>query len=721
MKNHIQHKVKLTSLLTLSLSGITTIAHEGHHKKSVTPLPSTEQVKLAQINSTKAMSMTGFAPLSVASGSTAHTDTKFRFIVIADTQAGASGAGDGSIDALTPQIISDAAARNPLFTVFPGDLVGSGTEARWRKWLTDTRALGNERYIVPGNHDLHPTRGAPTMVKWQNVFSDTSNTGETYNGLPWVDALASAGQVGPLVAGLDVNGPSDDQDRRGIDYYFDKGNTRIVCVTTDGKEGTEADWNPPSNLDWFESVMKLPSTAAKTNLIVFTHKPLTFEGFRNNADSGGTAWKWWRAISGQPETGTSKAADALFCGHYHLYRPGRPDASRTNTMEIIVGTGGGGLEGRNQHRFHGFLEVFVDNDRITAWFWGDSNGATNGWSHTEVLDSFIIDPGSGNSYSGQLCRYDFENDNPLDDSSLDVTSKHFPLTLLDGASVVNDTDTARGKVLVTGSDKRATTSNIKDHNLALTGDFTLSLYAKADNASLSGSEGDNVLLSFGGGPPNNTTGSHPDFEINNERNECENYCYILSVNPDGKLRVAWQYRVKQTDANAPTRDRGQAPDANRLQWEVVTSTSAMTNLNQWNRIQVVRNASAKQVTFFVNGTQLGAPISYTHQATGGQMGSLYIGASDRSFAGAEPGVSEWEGRLDDIQIFNNTTGTAGQMLGDLNFDGKVDVVDYATLRKNMGSKLDAHGNMNTFSKGDVDFDGDVDSTDVKLFKKAFKE
>ena len=618
--------------------------------------------------------------------------------------------GGSGIDSLTPQIISDAAARNPLFTVFPGDLVGSGTVTNWNNWLTATSALGNNRYIVPGNHDLHPIRSG-TMKQWQQVFAA---------GLPWVNQTATAGQVGPLLA-IDGNDHAFN-DRRSIDYYVDHGNTRIVCVSTDGtSNGTEASWNPPANLAWFRNVMKLPSTAAKTNVIVFTHKPLTFDGFANNADSGGTAWTWWRAISGQDGAG-SREADALFCGHYHLYRPGRPDAARTQTMEIVVGTGGGGLEGRPQVHTHGFMEIFVDNDRITGWFWGDRNGATGGWSHTEVLDTVVIDPGTGNNYSGQLCRYDFESNNGLEDNSLDVISKDMPLTLLGGATVVTDSDPSRGKVLVTGSDKRATTSHIKDHNLALLGDMTISLYAKADNANLIGSAGDNVLISYGAGPPNNSGASHTNFEINNERNEIENYCYMLSVNPDGKLRLAWQYRVNQADNNPPTRDRGEAPDPNRLQWEIITSTAAVPNLDQWNRIQIVRNSSAKQVTFILNGNQLGSTVSFTHHPTGGQIGSLFIGASDRKdgINGPDPGVSEWPGRIDDVQIFNNSTGTAGQMLGDFNFDTKVDIIDYSILRKNLGSKLDVHGSMKTFVKGDVDFDGDVDADDIKRFKQVFK-
>jgi hypothetical protein len=732
-------KNRLTSigstLTTLGVLSQPLLAHGDHTH----PAPAAQTLSL----NAALMSMTGFAPLSLLqTNDITHTSNKFRFVVIADTQQGATPGGTG-IDAISPQIISDAAARNPLFTVFPGDLVGSGNRTNWNNWLTATAPLGDNRYIVPGNHDFHPTRGLG-MKTWQEVFTA---------GLPWVDALADtvppAGEpklVGPLLA-VDGSDHKDGvNDRRGVDYYVDHGNTRIISVSTDGtNNGTEATWNPPANLDWFRQVMTAPSTLAKENVIVFTHKPLGFDAFSNNSDGGGTAWTWWRSISGQDNYNNvdSRAADALFCGHYHLYRPGRPDAAKTQTMEIVVGTGGGGLEGRSQMRHHGFMEVFVDNDRITAWFWGDSDAAANGWSHTEVLDTIVIDPGTGNNYSGQLCRYDFESAAPLDDSSLDVTSKNYPLQLL-GATVV-DEGGDRGNVLVTGGNNRAHTSHIKDHNLNLTGDLTISLYAKADNASLTGDPGNNILVSYGAGVPDNYTGSsHTNFEVNgNERNEGENYNYLLSVNNDGKLRLAWQHREFQADNNPPIRDRGQRPyhpttnsgssDPRRVSWEVATSTVAVANLDQWNRIQVVRDSANKQVTFFLNGSQLGDPVAFTHHATGGQLGSLWIGASDRSLTGGtgggthqpalndpNPGVTGWQGRIDDLQIFNNTSGTAGQMVGDFNFDSKVDLTDYSIIRKNLGTELDKHGNMQTFSKGDADFDGDVDADDIKRFKRAFR-
>lgn len=712
-------------------------AHKGHSHAAESAAPAASLPL-----DTSLMQMTGFAPLTlIHSQRQSNTKDRFSFIVIADTQQGATPGGTG-IDGISPQIIKDAAARNPLFTVFPGDLVGTGNRQNWTDWLKDTRSLGSNRYIVPGNHDFHPTRGKG-MKTWQEVFTD---------GLPWVDKLANttppAGEpklVGPLLDLDKEDHKAGVNDRRGVDYYVDHGNTRIISISTDGtNNGTEATWNPPANLEWFRQVMTAPSTTEKTNVIVFTHKPLGFDAFRNNADSGGTSWTWWRAISGQDTYNgiESRAADALFCGHYHLYRPGRPDAAKSDTMEIVVGTGGGRLEGRTQMRHHGFMEIFVDNDRITGWFWGDSNGATDGWRYSEVLDTVVIDPGSGNNYSGQLCRYDFESGNELDDSSIDIISKHYPLQLL-GATIANEGE-KRGKVLVTGGNNRAHTSNIKDHNLNLTGDLTISLYAKADNANLTGKPGDNVLLSYGAGAPDNYTGSsHTNFEVNhNERNEGENYNYLLSVNSDGKLRLAWQYREYQADDKPPIRDRGQRPfhptansnskDPRRVSWEVATSTAAIPNLNQWNRIQAVRDTSNKQVTFFLNGSPLGEPVSFTNQATGGQLGSLWVGSSDRSLTGGDgkgshtpaiddpnPGVTSWQGRIDDIQIFNNTSGSAGQMIGDLNFDGKIDRTDYNIISKNLGKRLDAHGTMKTFSRGDVDFDGDVDKDDIAEIKRAY--
>ena len=559
---------------------------------------------------------------------------KFNFCVLADTQAH-DGSGAYNIK-VSPALVTAMKKRKPFFTVFPGDLVEDGTVARWKKWLELTKGLGDNRYIVPGNHDLHPIRGG-TMKQWQKVFA---------KALPWVNETAKKNQVGPLVPSFDGKDHAFG-DRRAVDYYVDYGNTRIICVATDGAHKRERDTNPPANLAWFRKVMKLPSTKAKTNVIVFTHKPLTMDGYAGNPDTGGTAWTWWKAISGQ-DNGSAKA-DAIFTGHWHMYRPGRPDAGKTSTMEIIVGTGGGHLEGYHHHQVHGFLEIMVDNDKITARFWGDDDGKRNGWQFDDILDTFVIDPGVKKKYRGELAKYNFEGDEGIEDNSDSIHSRKIPLRLKYGAKIVKDSNTKRNKVLSTGDGMFALTEHLSDHNLGLVGNLKISLYAKAQG-KLSGKEGDNVLISYGCGRLNGRYSGIPKYDTTKHlRNESENYAYVLSVNPDGKLRLAWQYRRCQKDSIAPKRKKGQKARPKRLLIEAVNSTKSIVNVNKWNRIEVVRNAEKKTIDFYLNGKKLGKTRKFHNHATGGQLGTLAIGGLSRT-KNINIQAMDWKGFIDDVII-----------------------------------------------------------------------
>lgn len=672
--------IKPQSALALLLS-LSAFAHDKHEKaKPQIPMRISDLTRFSQSSK--------IAP-------TSHSDRKFTFCVVADTQAhDGSGAYNKQV---SPAIIKGIESRNPLFTVFPGDLVEDGNVARWKKWLDLTKNLGDNRYIVPGNHDLHPIRRRLAVMKhWQTTFAET---------LPWVNETAKKRQVGPLL-------PTDKsdaafKDRRSIDYYVDHGNTRIVCVATDSSS-SENDNNPPGNLEWFRKVMQDPSTKAKENVIVFTHKPITVDGFAGNPDPGGTAWTWWRAISGQDKG--SKRADALFTGHYHLYRPGRPQAGETPTMEIIAGTAGGGLECYYHHRYYGFLEIMVEGDRMTARFWGDADGKENGWVFDDVLDTIVIDPGKNKRYSGELTNYNFEGQTGLEDMSKYYNSKHIPLQLK-GAEVVSDGK--GGKALKTSENKFATTMHLQDHSLALTGDLSLSVKIKADK-KLAGKEGDNVILSYGIGQVNGSHSEIPRYKAD-ERNESENYAYILSVDADNKLRLTWQYRAKQEDSDRPTRKKRGKPDAKRLQVETVVSTSSIRNITNWNTVQVTRNSKSKTVSFYVNGQKLGRPVKYQNHATGASWGTLAIGGLV-STTDSHKNLSNWTGLIDEVRIFNNDTGSRGQMIGDCNFDGKFNSKDQRLIESNLGKTFDVHGTMATFAKGDINLDGKVDQKDLDKLK-----
>ena len=75
-------------LISAGFSFFSTQAHEGHGKTTPTP----KKTAIPQ-EANALLQMTGFAPISLLSGSPAHKANRFSFIVIADTQQGATSGG----------------------------------------------------------------------------------------------------------------------------------------------------------------------------------------------------------------------------------------------------------------------------------------------------------------------------------------------------------------------------------------------------------------------------------------------------------------------------------------------------------------------------------------------------------------------------------------------------------------------------------------------------
>ena len=48
-------------------------------------------------------------------------------------------------------------------------------------------------------------------------------------------------------------------------------------------------------------------------------------------------------------------------------------------MEIISGTGGGGLEGQAHRNRHGYSIITVDGGDVTSQFYGDTNQGSDNW------------------------------------------------------------------------------------------------------------------------------------------------------------------------------------------------------------------------------------------------------------------------------------------------------------------------------------------------------
>ena len=109
-------------------------------------------------------------------------------------------------------------------------------------------------------------------------------------------------------------------------------------------------------------------------MFVYSHHPITF----NNYDgTGGTAGPWWQAMA------QSGVVDSVFVGHWHQYQPSQPDPY-SDMWETIAGTGNTGFSGHAWQNKIGFTLVEVDGPKVTASFYGDSNGDGN---YDNVLDS----------------------------------------------------------------------------------------------------------------------------------------------------------------------------------------------------------------------------------------------------------------------------------------------------------------------------------------------
>ncbi len=539
-----------------------------------------------------------------------------RFVVIGDTQ----GAGAGTAD-IVSQLLNDVAARNPAFVVFPGDLVGRGSVSTFASWKRLTNQFGNHRYMVPGNHDL-PGRPA-TTGDWQSIFS----------WLPDSQEVPNSTTVNPndTIKGIDQ-----------MDYYVDVApHIRLISVTTDrdtlpgeveNYPGFEIIGGPPRALDWFQSVMAMESTQEKEFVFVFTHHPITTQsGHWDSSEEEGTASEWWKSIAGTSCLFDGAVATAIFAGHVHAYYPNHPDP-HSHTAEVVVGTGGGPNSGVPHRQVHGFLEVVVENGDVTSTFYGDSNGAVDAWSFTEAMDTFTILK-NASVPQGELVFYRFEANEPDLDSSHSPLSKHHVLHFNGaGADIVNDP--VRGSVLSLDGHSYVDAKSLGDHNLQILRDLRIQLWAKAEGV-LGRDPIDNMLVAFGDADGAvKVGGSHQAQQV---ADEIANYAYQLCYTADARLRLRWEYRDNPTVGAAP-------------KVEMLTSTEAVANPDQWHHIEVVRDAENKLVQFLVDGIPLGYELEFSNLPTGAGVGSLYIGALPNIAFGNTGGIATFAGQLDNLLI-----------------------------------------------------------------------
>ncbi|MBK9673530.1 MAG: DUF2341 domain-containing protein [Bacteroidetes bacterium] len=159
---------------------------------------------------------------------------------------------------------------------------------------------------------------------------------------------------------------------------------------------------------------------------------------------------------------------------------------------------------------------------------------------------------------------------------------------------------------------------INASGLQITGDLTIETWINF-NSLISGSN-ENLIISSSSG------GSGSNFNTN----------YSLSVvgsgSGTGTFVFRWQYSNNSD--------------------EIVNSTVPFTSLagTGWRNIVVTRDNSTKQVRFYVDGIQLGAPVTYVNSATDGSSNSFLIG---KNLADASRTI---DAAMDEVRISNLVRG-----------------------------------------------------------------
>jgi hypothetical protein len=534
----------------------------------------------------------------------------FRFAVIGDTQGGEYGGHSNLLTRLMEAVNSHS---NIEYVLFPGDLVADSGSAGWTAWknrtaIVGTNSLGRDkRLMTPGNHD-RGTGG--TFANWQSIF----------NWLP--DSQLLNGEQGI------------DQ----VDYFVDHGDVRFISISTDAPGliyNSRVVNNAPPALDWLREVMKDVdgrNADADPNddinyVFSFSHRPITTQF---ESPTGGTDGAWWGSMTGQDIQSGDHVLTAFMPGHWHMYQPSRPDPD-VDTMEVISGTGGGGLEGQAHRNRHGYTIVTIDNGKVTAAFYGDYNQSSDNWNF-QLLDSYTIAQ-IGGLLTGELALYEFEVGIPTGDSSLSLLSKGHPLTLKNGAAVL--TDAAQGQVLDLRGSAYADIKTIGNNNLSVLKNLKIEFDAKLNNMPSS----NEVIITFGGADGGGSLSGQ----------ECANVTYEVTVTSAGNLRMNWQH----DDAT----------------WEgPLLSTAAVANPTEWHHYKIIRDAANKEVCFYVDGTQLGSAVSFTNRPSGGGSGDLFLGAGIG-------GVSSFDGWIDNVQICNRLSDKSC----DLNDDGDISILDLEFL------------------------------------------
>jgi hypothetical protein len=113
-----------------------------------------------------------------------------------------------------------------------------------------------------------------------------------------------------------------------------------------------------------------------------------------------------------------------------------------------------------------------------------------------------------------------------------------------------------------------------------------------------------------------------------------NILYLFRLASGNKISLFWEY------------GDGENVDA-------TSSVSASVSSGEWHHYAVVRNASAKTVTFYIDGEQLGSVISYSNNPTDGSSGVFTIGGEYQTASIPNGYQNFFEGKIDEVRVWND--------------------------------------------------------------------
>lgn len=219
--------------------------------------------------------------------------TPFRFIAWADTKTATT-----SLSNLSDQ----AVALNAAFTIYPGDLVSTWSNAAMDTWVkamngtltgdTTSNQMFEKTFPVRGNHE-----GSTSGFR---------------------DYLAAKRPIATTAAAVGATNFASMPNKTNEVYSFDYGNSHFVGLDALG----DADTLSPAQISWFDQDLTAAESRGLTHAFLFVHGPLycvdghccTTSGTAGICDDGdGTIASLIAVINKHP------IVTATFHGHEHVY------------------------------------------------------------------------------------------------------------------------------------------------------------------------------------------------------------------------------------------------------------------------------------------------------------------------------------------------------------------------------------------------------------------